>query len=569
MCTVDGVPRRRFKVICGLLAVSALISFSPPVAVAQEQVAPGGKSARYVFLFIGDGMGLAQRTAAEIYLATGGGAVEVRGGRLAMSTLPVHGLCSTYPVGGLVTDSAAAGTALACGFKTANGRICMDAGGRKAFKSIAELARDAGMKIGIVSSVSLDHATPACFYAHQPSRGMYYQIALELTRSDFDYFAGGGLKQPKGPDGTSPDAFELAKRNGFTLVSTRGQFNALKPGVGKIYAFNHTLDDKQALFYELDRPADQISLAEFTAKGIELLDGPEGFFMMVEGGKIDWACHANDAATMIHEVLAFDEAIQEALAFYRQHPQETLIVVTADHECGGLTAGLAGVGNATMAEKIDAQKMSYFQFDKLLASLKRKPAYMVQFETILPVIRENFGLALLDRQQRTYLEQRAAAGDRGARLTLALALNEYEIRTLREALAVSMGIRCAPAGNDHLARLYRSYDPLRVQLTRMLAEKAGVVFTSGAHTATPVPVMAIGVGQEQFGGYCDNAELGRKIMAVMGFSPQVVTGPRAAQADPAAETAVQWKIYLLKLTALRCHCRQGGPRSKRRQAVRQ
>ena len=170
--------------------------------------------------------------------------------------------------------------------KTNIGVISMDPDGVTSYKTLAEAAKKKGMKVGIVSSVSIDHATPAVFYAHQPSRGMYYEIGHDLAASGFDYFGGGGFKDVDG-DGDLGNVLDAVTANGYRIVTDKNEFLALDPETSdKVVAYNHTLAGGQALYYEIDRPEDHISLAEFTAKGIELLDNPRGFFMMVEEGKI-------------------------------------------------------------------------------------------------------------------------------------------------------------------------------------------------------------------------------------------------------------------------------------------
>ncbi|MDR1025048.1 MAG: alkaline phosphatase, partial [Treponema sp.] len=282
--------------------------------------------AKYVFLFIGDGMAMAQISSTEVY-ATARSSKDISITRLDFTRFPVSGLTTTYDAGTFITDSASAITAIATGNKTLSGVINMDPAKRQNYKTIAEYAHDAGMKVGIVSSVTLDHATPAGFFAKVPSRSNYYDIAVQMVQSDFEYFAGGGLLQPTGKDRDQRDVIQLAGERGYTYVNDKGAFNALRPGVGKVLAVNAILQDSGSMPYELDRSGDDLSLADYTRKGIELLDNPQGFFMMVEGGKIDWACHANDAGAAIHDVLALDNAIKEAVAFAQAHPGETLIIV--------------------------------------------------------------------------------------------------------------------------------------------------------------------------------------------------------------------------------------------------
>lgn len=414
--------------------------------------------AKYVFLMIGDGMGAAQRSAAEQF------SQSIGQGPLTMNSLPAQGLTTTHSYDSPVTDSAAAATAIACGRKTANGVVSLDHTRQTKLKTLAEIAAQRGMKVGIISSVSINHATPACFYAHQPSRGNYYQIAVELAQSNFEYFAGGSVQGATSEGQPSP--FDLARQNGFTIVTTRPELMALQSGSGKVWTYNHTTDHNAALFYEIDRPADHISLAEFTRKGIDLLANPDGFFMMVEGGKIDWACHAHDAAAAIHDTIAFDDAVAEALKFYKQHPTETLIVVTADHETGGMGLSSAVEGLSFSPRVISRQTISGQQFVRTYLSQFKQDK--LSFAQALPTICSLFGLSNLSAKELADLRQAYAQGE------------------------------LAPPV------------PLQIVSTR-----AGIVWSTGGHTATPVPTSAIGVGAKSFQGSYDNTDIFKKIDSVM------------------------------------------------------
>ena len=177
-------------------------------------------------------------------------------------------------------------------------------------------------------------------------------------------------------------------------------------------------------------------LAEFTRKGIELLDNPNGFFMMVEGGKIDWACHANDAAATILDTFAFDAAVMEALSFAEKHPDETLIVVVGDHETGGMSIGFAGTQYETFFEKIAHQKESYESFDKKIAAFRKGEEKT--FEKMVPMIEESFGLRTATAEERKALEEKAKAGDDAARIALSMTLTDLELGELRHAFEESM-----------------------------------------------------------------------------------------------------------------------------------
>jgi alkaline phosphatase len=448
--------------------------------------------AKYVFLFIGDGMAMSQISSAEIY-ATARSSGDIAITRLGFTGLPVSGLTTTYDAGTFITDSASAITAIATGNKTLSGVLNMDPGKTRSFKTIAEYAHEAGMGVGVVSSVTLDHATPAGFYAKTPSRSNYYDIAVQMAQSGFDYFAGGGLLEPRGKNNDRPDVIQMARDAGYVYVNSKTAFDALKPGAGKALAINATLQDAGSMPYELDRKTGDLSLADYTRKGIELLqDNPKGFFLAVEGGKIDWACHANDAGAAIHDVIALDNAVKIALDFARSYPRETLIVVTGDHETGGMTIGFAGTQYNTFFDKVALQKKSFIAFnDEILISYKKNtPKERARLADLLPAISESFGLdyrALSDfqKQQLEFAFQRSMGGD----------------------------IERPVAEDQYL--LYGGYEPLTVKITQLMNQTAGIGWTSYAHTGVPVTTFASGVHQELFSGYYDNTDIFRKLASAM------------------------------------------------------
>jgi len=465
-------------------------------SAVSDQVSYKGGTAKYVFLFIGDGMATPQINAAESY-ATAKVSDDVAVQHLRFSKFPVVGLTTTYDAGSLITDSASAGTAIATGNKTLSGVINMDVGKTVAYKTIAEYAKEQGKKVGVVSTVSIDHATPACFYAKVPSRGNMYDIAVQLTKSGFDYFGGGGFAQPTGKNKDQIDILGLAKSAGFTYVNTVDGFNALKGGVGKVIAVNDRLQDSAAMPYEIDRKEGELSLADYTAKGIELLsDDPDGFFMMVESGKIDWAGHANDAGASIGDTLAFDDAIAKAITFADKHPEDTLIIVTGDHETGGMTIGFAGTKYTTFFNEVAKQTMSFTAFDQeVLAPYKARieaSGGNAQLSDLLPVIEQAFGMdydALTDVQQ-----------------------NE-----LGTAFDRSMGNKTIKSQGEDLYLLYGGYEPLTIKITQIINQQAGIGWTTYSHTGVPVATFARGIGQELFQGYYDNTDIFNKMMLAMGI----------------------------------------------------
>jgi alkaline phosphatase len=450
--------------------------------------------AKYVFLFIGDGMAMSQISSAEIY-TTARSSKDIAVTRLAFTKLPVSGITTTYDAGTFITDSASAVTAIATGNKTLSGVINMDPGKTRKFKTIAEYAHEAGMKVGIVTSVSLDHATPAGFFAKVPSRSGYYDIELQMVQSGFEYFGGGGLLEPQGKNKDQPDVIQMARNAGYKYVNSRAAFDALRPGAGKVLAINATLQDASALPYDLDRKDGDLSLADYTRKGIELLDNPAGFFMMVEGGKIDWSCHANDAGAAIHDVIAFDNAVKAALDFAAAHPQETLIVVTGDHETGGMTIGFAGTQYDTFFDRVALQKKSFIAFNnEVLAPYKKSaPGPRAKLADLLPAIQDAFGMNYA-------------------------ALSDFQKQQLEFAFQRTMGGEIErPVAEDQYL-LYGGYEPLTVKITQIMNQTAGIGWTSYAHTGVPVTTFASGVHAELFSGYYDNTDIFRKLVSAMNLS---------------------------------------------------
>lgn len=250
------------------------------------------------------------------------------------------GYVSDPPENGLVTDSAAAGTALATGHKTENGVLSQSPDGTR-YKTVLEMAKARGMATGLISTSYIADATPAAFAAHSPTRGAYADIAEQmLLIGKVDVLLGGGREDfiPEPESGSrrkdSRNLIAEAQAAGYTAVSTAAELAHIDPA--------HTprllgLFALHTMAFEIDRPTTtEPSLALMTEKALDVLRlRPQGFFLMVEGARIDHAAHANDAATMIRDVLAFDQAVGVAYQFAQQHP-ETLLIVTADHETGGV-----------------------------------------------------------------------------------------------------------------------------------------------------------------------------------------------------------------------------------------
>ena len=474
------------------------------VQTAQnEAVAP-----KYVFLFIGDGMSYPQIQSTADYLGAlddedywqaqpslddNQGAILDGPSYLNFMNVEAAGSAVTYDSNSFAPDSASTATSIATGYKTYSGSINVDETGTIEYETIAEkLHSQKGYSVGVITSVNLNHATPAAFYAHQASRSSYYEIGLELIDSGFEYFAGGGLLSPTGKEGDQEDLYALAAKAGYTVAKTHAEAEKVNANTAKTILIDEDLADSDAMAYEIDRTEDMWSLADYVAKGIEVLsDDEDGFFMMCEGGKIDWACHANDAASTIHDTQALADAVQVAIDFAAEHPQETLIVVTGDHETGGLTIGFAGTDYDTYLDLLESQKISFAKYDSdYVAAYKENKT---SFEDVLADIEELFGLKV--------------EGEEGDKLVL----TSYELEQLRTAYEKSInGTSASPYSQEEYV-LYGTYEPLSVTITHIINNKSGISFTSYSHTGLPVAVLAHGVNAEVFNGYYDNTEIYDKL----------------------------------------------------------
>ena len=309
------------------------------------------EKAKYVFYFIGDGMGATHVAAAEAYLAQERGVIGMD--PLCFTQFPVMGEATSFSASNIITDSSAAGTALSTGEKTKNGMLCIAPDSTTQQKSIAYKIHEAGYSVGVMSTTPINHATPAAFFGHNIKRGNYYEIGKELPGTGFEFFAGGGLYHPKGKEGNEEHSlYDLIAEGGYTLAYGFDDFKAKQDADHIVLVQREGSED--CCPYALGRPEGALTLSQIVEAAITVLErNPKGFFLMAEGGLIDWTAHSQDLAGTIFEVLDFDQAIAVADAFYAKHPDETLIVVTADHETGGLALGAKGYQyDLTVIDKI-------------------------------------------------------------------------------------------------------------------------------------------------------------------------------------------------------------------------
>ncbi|MCK5820342.1 MAG: alkaline phosphatase [Bacteroidales bacterium] len=304
-----------------------LIVFAVLFATAcqTEQEAQLPKAPKNIILLIGDGMGVS-----EVYAG-----LTANGGSLNLEKCTHYGYSKTHSASGYVTDSGAGGTAISTGVRTYNGAIGVDTDSLP-LKTILEFAEEKGLSTGLVSTSSITHATPASFISHQKSRNYYEAIAADFLKTDVDVIIGGGRHNfMKRAD--SVNLIEQLIQNGYAVKYDMEDVNSTESGK----LFGLTADAHNPRYSE----GRGDMLPEATETAVRLLSANDnGFFLMVEGSMIDWGGHANDIKYITEEMLDFDRAVGEALKF-AEADGETLIVITADHETGGL--GINGGDFAT------------------------------------------------------------------------------------------------------------------------------------------------------------------------------------------------------------------------------
>ena len=497
------ITRRSFLKAGAAASALGMLAAAPAASAAAPAEEENGlldlfKKPKYIFLFIGDGMGAVQIQSARFYKGTVENDGAVTEAELSFTGFPAVGSVTTYDSTSFCPDSASTATSIATGHKTESGVINMCPWTRDVpYETIAEkLHAQKGYKVGVISSVNIDHATPAAFYAHQKTRKNYYQIGVELANSGFEYFAGGEFQKVNG-DGTGPNNHEVAAQAGYNVVTTQAGAAALTAGAGKTLIIAENLADGKAMNYAMDAAAGEWQLTDYVKKGIELLDNPKGFFLMTESGKIDWACHANDAAASIHDVLEMSNAVQAAVEFYNAHPNETLILVTADHETGGLAIGYKTTNYDTFLQNLTRQKISYAKFDTEYVA--RYVADKTPFETAMADVKANFGLTLPT-------DPDAASAGR-------LLLTDYEVQQLRTAYqrTLETGASAQEKMSQEEYERYGTYIPFSMAVCHTINHKSGLDHTTYAHTGAPVNLYALGVGAEQFQGVYDNTEIYHKL----------------------------------------------------------
>lgn len=494
---------------------------------------------KYVFLFIGDGMSYGQIQLASDYL----GSLADEDYEKALPSIPYEekegatlsgpvylnfmnfetfGSAVTYDSSSFIPNSSSTGTTISSGQKTHSSMVGVTDNGVTKTETIAEqLKNKLGFKIALVTTANINHATPAAFYAHNCDRNDYYNIGKDLIASEFDFIYGGPFAKAQGDEGEDVSLYELAKKAGYLVIRNDEVMNVLNSRSPKTIAVDEIYSKDKSLNFELDRlqnPAESSkSLAEHVQKAIDVVDNENGFFMMVEAGKVDYACHANDACAAIYEILSLNDAVDVALKFKEAHPDETLIIITADHETGGLSIGYAQTKYDTYLSYLSHQKISYEKFTNDYVHDK----YFVEktkFDDAMIDVYNLFGLKTEAILKEEAASNNPESNNNGEDYTKdRMLLNDNELAQLKAAYELSKNGYDFRQYTIEQDLMYGIYDPFTTTILHILEHKCGIDFTSYSHTGLPVPVFATGFGADSFDGYYDNSMIYNNLYVLTGL----------------------------------------------------
>ncbi len=468
--------KKRLIIILSFILAFAFIS-TPADAKRKKSDEP---EIKYVFYMIGDGMGINQLYGTELYnRATGKGPENIN-----FLHFPERTIVTSHSASSLVPDSAAAGTSLSTGHKTNAGCLGVDSEMNKV-SNIAEWAKEKGYGTGVATTVGINHATPSAFYAHLESRYMYSAIVAEYINSDLDFLAGAGLyTDKKGGPGVKEMEKNISEA-GITIL--RGSAAEGAENVqGRLLCLSGK--DQQELAFAIDQDEDDTNLSDFVKAGIEYLDrnyGKKGFFFMVEGGKIDYANHSNDAVGAFHETNDFAAAIDLALEFYNEHPDETLIVVSSDHETSGM---ILGAGKYKMnPERLAWQNESEY-------ALTQK--YRKQFSEKAP----------------TWEEVKAFLSE-----NLGLWTNVEVNKSFEKELKATVEEMSKTGKSNDVQDLYAVNSKIVYDAVVYLANKSGFSWAISSHSGSPVGLFVLGPKAEAFNACQDHTDIPKTIAKVAGY----------------------------------------------------
>ncbi len=456
----------------------SVIVFAITIWIPLSGFAAGPKN---VIFYIGDGMSSVQRRIAE----------EVHGQKLAMNTLPIVGIYTTYALNSIITDSAAAATALATGHKTDTLVISMDPEGEVAYETLAEAAKRLGKSVGLVTTTRITHATPASFGSHLDTRYRENEIAEQYLDQDFEVLMGGGWRHfvprpvNKSKRKDDRDLLKEFAEKGYRVIRSKSDLLNIKvkKGMKILGVFYHThmpyYLDMEDQYYQGKVP----NLSDMVKVAISVLkQNPKGFFLMVEGGRIDHACHANDPAGTVGEMMDFDSAVKLGIDLSKEDP-DTLILVGGDHETGGMGMGIGGMTGDTY--------LGYFMNPEVIKNSRRSMEFIAY-------------TALSGNPDESINHFIKFSG--------ISELTEEETKKIEKAIELTKAQKGMQSPNPYLEPWYG------VVFADILSKRARVGWTSYAHTGQPVIMSAAGPGSGKFSGFYDNTDIAKNVAALWGIT---------------------------------------------------
>jgi len=462
----------------------ATLAIASPLLAAPAKKTAAPRTLPNVIVLIPDGMSVTGTTLARLY----------QGAPLALDPL-ASGLMATWNGDGTIADSAPAGSAISSGWKSQSGNIAStgktykwpgarvpEAGEElRPVATLLEAARLSGRATGIISTSKFMHATPADFSAHDPSRKSYDNLTEQIVYNQLDVILGGGIKYLK-PESRKDkeDMAAILQARGYAIVGNTADLNRFS-GKKLVGVFGKT-DAHTALSYDLDRdPMREPSLAEMTGKAIEVLaKRPKGFFLMVEGSKVDWAAHANDPVGIVSDVLAFDRAVKVALDFAKKKGN-TLVIAVTDHGNSGIS-----IGDRSTSKTYD--KTHYTRF---VNPLKKAKVTGEGFEALLPKNRAEGTIASMGDEIRALAKEWLGVED----------LSDAEIDSILKAKKGEVNYAVGP----------------------IVAKRAKIGFTTNGHTGEDVVLYSYDPRGRLLGGLMDNTEVAGFMAKTLGVNLDAAT----------------------------------------------
>ena len=471
----------RVTLVCLCLAVMCLC-----MGLISKWNTDAPKQPKYVFYFIGDGMCFNHILGTELYNTEKAGSKETL--RLNFTQFDTRNFVTNYSVSNLVTDSAAAGTALATGVKTGNAYIGVDIEGNE-LRTIADVASEQGYKVGLVTNVGINHATPSCFYGHTSDRFGFPKLVDDYIASDVAFIAGStimdmksGPQDPKYSPVTTAELAERIRKAGIHLTLNAEEAGNVK---GERVALVANDKENKHVPYVIDRKGGELTLLDCSKAAINYLtnNAPEGFFLMIEAGKLDYAAHEQDAVTTFLEVNEFAQTIDLALAFAEKHPDETLIVVTSDHETGGMSLGWDHY--EIRMNLLMAQKASAIEVTKIIQQMRAEG-------------------------KKSWADYKKVLSDCFGLWSVVPVSKEDEALLKRDFDEIFM--KYGPMVDG----LYNKSEFIVYDAIRILNKAASIDWTSLYHTGMYTPVFAKGAGEELFLDCRDQTDIPKSIAKLIG-----------------------------------------------------